>query len=185
MKTKLLLFLLLFPLALSAQTVTVQNRVLKSSTFQAQGHGGGASTSCTGSCYSAVPILAPARVVCPAPPGQTCTFAIEVQSLVRATPNDIGLFQYVGDGVYLGSLPGSVENASYVWQIDGDDAPKWQSVSFTITVTVRNSAANQSHQVEMDLACYDGGAGDGCAVATGPWGIYYPATSIRIDVFRP
>jgi hypothetical protein len=76
---------------------TLPNRVLKSSTFQVLGHGGGVSTGCaTPNCSASVPLVTPTSVVCPALAGQTCTFAIDVQA--TATPNDVGLFNYVGDG---------------------------------------------------------------------------------------
>lgn len=180
MRTKLLLFLLLFPLTLYAQTL--QNRVLKSSTFQVLGgHESGVSTGCaTQYCSASVPLITPTSVVCPAPPGQTCTFAINVQATVGATPYDVGLFNYVGDGGYIASNT----NPFYPWQLPASVSPNYVSASFTFVVTIKNTHANQSHPVEIDLGCDDGN-GDGCAVVSESGDLYRPSASIRIDVLRP
>ncbi len=178
MKTKLLLVLLLFPLTLSARKP--QQLVLQSSTFQVLGYGG-VSTGCAEVfCTASVPLVTPTSIVCPAPAGRTCTFAIDVQAFVRATPYDVGLLSYVGDGSYIDPRV----NPYYTWQRPSNPSPIDVSASFTFVVTVKNTEANQQHPVEIDLVCEDEN-NDGCAAASAGWNQYFPGASVRIDVFRP
>lgn len=57
--------------------------------------------------------------------------------------------------------------------------------SFTFVIQVKNTAANQLHQVEFDLDCQDADGSGGCSVASVGGSNNTVAATLRIDVFTP
>src|SRR5262245_5962957 len=93
------LLLTLAPQAHAAGTSkSVKNRRMRNSSFQAQPAPIPAGCNLV-HCTNSVPIFYPALdMVCPAKIGMTCTYYIHLESQVRVSYLDAGLFRFLIDG---------------------------------------------------------------------------------------
>ena len=132
----------------------------------------------TDNCLASGPLVPPAKVLCPVSAGKTCTFSILVQAGLSGSPVDSQGISYVGDGKFVVNNT----NPTYDWQPTGFTA-SGVSQSYSFVVVVKNTSANQSHPVEIDLDCRDQDGG-GCNAFT-PGYRYDAQAFVRTDVFVP
>ncbi len=140
---------------------TLGNRVLQKTTFMISTSSIPAVCSTSG-CVASTPVFSKS-VQCPRPAGQTCTFYLHLESTVNGTALDNELFKFLVNGV--APTPGPTDSNGFTrWDLGDPDsgAIQGEARSFAVVAKVRNSSANQSHAVEVDIACEDQ-TGDGCS----------------------
>jgi hypothetical protein len=153
------------PAVSQRQTLTVNNRTLKSSNFaMIQGLNIFAQMSGCGQgfgCWSpAVGILESAwNVRCPAPAGQTCTYEITLTGPIFAYSGQDGVvagivLSYAGDGNAFCSAE-SCGATQYLY-VPSNTGPIG---AYKFFVSVTNTARSQSHPVQINLQCITGTTG--------------------------
>jgi hypothetical protein len=148
------------PNAKSPSLFSLGNRVLQRTTLMVSTSNIPAICGTSG-CIASTPVFS-TSVRCLRPSGQTCTFYIHLESTVKGTAFDNELFTFLVDG--LSPKPGPADSSGFVrWDLSDPDsgAIGGEARSFAVVARVRNRSANQSHAVEVDIACEDE-TGDGC-----------------------
>ena len=161
-----------FAIAQSQATLSACTQV-HSTLLTEGGHGGLAGSAGCGTpgCNSSGTLLPSWNVTCPLPAGGVCTLALQPTFNYSASAGDFTTVYPIVAGKV-----GPFLN-------DNDDfvLPSGSGVAtFTFIEQVKNTTANQAHNVQMWLACFDN-TGDGCFVSTGG-GMYTRAATLRIDV---
>ena len=152
------------------------NRVLQKTTFMVSTSTVPAICSTSG-CLASTPVFSKS-VQCPRPAGQSCTFYLHLESTVNGTALDNELFKFLVNGV--APIPGPTDSNGFArWDLSDPDsgAIQGEARSFAVVAKVRNSSANQSHAIEVDIACEDE-TGDGCSAAMA-------FASLNIAVYTP
>jgi hypothetical protein len=96
------------------------------------------------------------NVVCPQSAGKTCTLYVHVESQDEVTANDNGLFKFLVDG--LPPSPGPTDGTGlFRWVLNHPDSGniEFEARSFAVVATETNRIPNQTHSVEVDIACED------------------------------
>jgi hypothetical protein len=148
------------PKAKSPSVISLGNRVLQKTAFMVSTSDIPAICSTSG-CIASTPVFS-RSVQCPRPSGQTCTFYLHLESTVKGTALDNELFKFLVDGRR--PTPGPTDSTGFTrWDLSDPDsgAINGEARSFAVVATVRNRSANQSHAIEVDIACEDE-TGDGC-----------------------
>jgi hypothetical protein len=163
---------------LAPSIVTLANRTLVASQFFINNSDLAVQAQCTtAGCQATAPAFSP-MIMCPGPINQTCTFHVQVAAQVSVTPNDFGEYRFLIDGVppvhFQTDFSGYF---NWVQQDPNSGLGIWEARSYAVVATVTNRVVNQTHRVEVDIACYDV-TGDGCIGAIG-------FGDLRVDVFRP
>jgi hypothetical protein len=160
----------------SPSVTSLGNRVLQKTAFQTSTSN--VSTICnTSGCLTSTAVFSKS-VQCPKPSGQTCTFYIHLESTVNVTTADNGLFKFLVDGA--APTPGPTDSNGFTrWVLNDPDSGsiEGEARSFAVVAKVKNSSANQSHAVEVDIACEDE-TGDGCTATMA-------FASLNIAVYTP
>jgi hypothetical protein len=124
-------------------------------------------------------------VVCEAPAGRACTFAIQAQAGV--------VLAYGANAFYSTTVAGQsgphVDSNNTIFLPLAKDTISLASgasgiASFMFVIQVKNTVHNQAHNVELDLGCI-GDSGAGCAVLDFGGALYTFAATVRSDVFTP
>jgi hypothetical protein len=152
------------------------NRVLQKTTFMVSTSTVPAICSASG-CLASTPVFSKS-IQCPKPAGQTCTFYIHLESTVNGTTDDNLLFKFLVNGV--APTPGPTDSNGFTrWDLSDPDSGviQGESRSFAVVAKVKNGSANQSHAVEVDIACEDE-TGDGCSATMA-------FASLNIAVYTP
>lgn len=155
---------------------SLSNRILQKTAFQVSTSNVPATCSTSG-CLTATPVFS-RSLQCPKPAGQTCTFYLHLESTVNITTADNGLFKFLVDG--LAATPGPTDSNGFTrWILSDPDsgAIQGEARSFAVVATVRNRSSNQSHPVEVDIACEDE-TGDGCTATMA-------FASLEMNVYTP
>jgi hypothetical protein len=169
-------------------TFTTGSLKLEDTTFQVGQYTEGVTVTCDSeNCDGAfTPLVAPIEVTCPAPAGETCTFAVTVDAAGESRGLTEGVFRYVGDA--LTTIPDRVNPSNlgfYMWSLN--NAEGTFSASHTFVALVKNTKNSQKHSVEIDLGCFVSGGVGSCSVRAlglfeaGPFGS--PVT-VTTQVFR-
>jgi hypothetical protein len=174
------LFLAVAPQAHAAGTTkNVKNRRMRKSSFQAQPAPVPAGCNLV-HCTNSVPIFYPALdMVCPAPAGATCTYYIHLESQVRVSYQDAGLFRFLIDG--LAPDPGPTDAGGLFEWLDNDpDSPiiNWDARSYAVVATVTNTEANQAHLIEAQIGCHDSDGNGTCSATSG-------LSNLEVNVYTP
>jgi hypothetical protein len=149
--------------------VTTQTgRNLQSVSFQIQDIL--ASSTCVGATCTRAKIFDPVLdLVCPGDIGKTCTYDIHLEAQVQVTPRDAGLFQFLVDGV--APVPGPTDSNGFFAWIDNDPDSNvlthLEVKSYTLVAKVTNAAANQTHFIEVRIACSDTEGSGSCRAKSG------------------
>jgi hypothetical protein len=154
----------------SAQTVTLNNLHLVSTTLQVADVSTPISAFCIGAaCTGSAAVVSPINIVCPGPAGRSCTLKVHINiSNFFATSNSIAALEFVGDGTETNPVPGA--SFVYVWQ-GASGLPvsaTLTSTSATFVVLAKNDVADQEHHVEVDLVCREELGASGCTTGTFP-----------------
>jgi hypothetical protein len=160
-----------------APSVTIlSNRVLQRSAFET--NNSNVTTTCsTSGCGTSTAVFLK-NVLCPQPAGRTCTLYVHVESQDEVTANDNGLFKFLVDG--RPPSPGPTDGTGlFRWVLNDPDSGniEFEARSFAVVATVRNRFPNQTHSVEVDIACEDI-TGDGCTAAMG-------LASLNLGIYTP
>jgi len=152
----------------NAGTTTLNGRNLKSANFQTQDDQ--ILAGCIGAACTSPKIFDPALgLVCPVAAGKTCTYYIHLESQVQVSAQDAGLFRFLVDGAAPSPGPTATDD-SFTWLDNDPDSnvlSHFEVKSFTVTAKVTNTTANQSHSIEVQIACSDTNADGGCAAKAG------------------
>jgi hypothetical protein len=114
-----------------------------------------------------------AKIVCPAVATQSCTFYVHVETASTASIS-VGQFRFLVDGA--APTPGPTDASGFV-TFSAGVSDETEAFSHAVVGKVTNSVDNQSHTVEVDLACTSGGIIT-CQVGAG-------SATLRIDIFQP
>ena len=145
--------------------VTVGNRALQRTGFQT--NNSNVSTTCSTSGCSAQTAVFRRNATCSGPVGQTCTLYIHLESQVKVTVNDNGLFRFLVDGA--SPNPGPTDGSGFFrWNLNDPDSGliNFEARSYAVVAFVTNALVNQNHTIEVDIACQDQTA-DGCSASMG------------------
>ena len=134
----------------------------------------GASASCNSVGCSAYAPIYLEKIICPRASGATCTYQITIQSQNAAGSNDgtvgeEGVYQFLVDGKAATPGPLGAGCACYTWSGAGNGASlPIRGTSYSVTATVTNSSANQSHSIKVNIGCNELNANNsGCFAASG------------------
>jgi hypothetical protein len=159
--------------------VTLLNRLLRNSDFQTEPNP--ISTGCgVVNCLAPPQLIFPVlNAVCPAAANATCTFYIHLETQAHLSQRDRGLFQFLVDAA--APVPGPTDPGGFfTW--DDRDPDSAVAVpfahSYAVTAIVKNSVANQAHQVTVSVSCFDTNASGACAVATG-------LANLEVNIYTP
>ncbi|HXM21954.1 MAG TPA: hypothetical protein VN948_11905 [Terriglobales bacterium] len=172
--------------AATARTI-ISNETLVTTTFVVNKTAATAKCRTIG-CSAKTSMFAPIPVTCPAPPGQTCTFHISLDTKTSIKfpgggggAGPTGSYQFLVDGV-APTIGPTDKNGEYLFEknaFTSGDVPHAarQSYPASVLATVRNSNSN-SHTIVVNVGCKDFIKQGGCAV-TAHW------STMRVDVFEP
>jgi hypothetical protein len=164
------------PKVKNPSVISLANRVLQKTTFMVNTSNVTAICNTSG-CLASAPVFSKS-VQCPKPAGQTCTFYVHLESTVNGTADDNELFKFLVDGA--APTPGPTDSNGFTrWDLSDPNSGviQGQARSFAVVAKVKNSSANQSHAVEVDIACEDE-TGDGCSATMA-------FASLNIGVYTP
>jgi hypothetical protein len=170
-----------FTPAISAQTVTIRNERLVSTTLVVNRQD--STASCEGTDCSVNPVLMfkPVHVSCPAGIGKTCTLNITLDAKAEISPLAYSAYQFLLDGA--APKPGPTDGRGlYVFSVfapgSGFGASQVrQNYPASVVGKVTNSKS-EDHKIRVSVMCGDAAGQGGCAITT-HW------STMRIDVFEP
>jgi hypothetical protein len=175
-----ILFLAVIPQAHAAGTAKpVKNRHMRKSSFYAQPVPIPAGCNLV-HCRETAPIFYPLLdMVCPAKAGATCTYYVHLETQVRVSYQDTGLFRFLVDGQT--PDPGPTDSNGFFEWLDNDpDSPirTWEARSYAVVATVTNTQANQSHTIDVQIGCQDSDGNGTCSVTSG-------LSNLEVNVYTP
>lgn len=146
----------------------------------------GANVSCSTPDCVATANMYTESIPCPGAAGVECTYEVDIAALTSVSQNGgsgyEGLYQFLIDGL-APTAGGTDSSGFYTWGEPG--APPLTS-AYSVTSQVKNTSANQSHSIVVNLGCsassYGGG---GCQASAGldiePRGF----ASLTVRVLKP
>jgi hypothetical protein len=133
---------------------------------------GNVSVSCTttGCLSTAVPVFTES-LVCPGKKNSTCTYDVQVSGQVEVgatstIQGENGLLQFLFDGK-IPSSGGTDFNGFYSFQSFGPDFQ--HNARYRVFAQVTNTALNQKHAINVNLACEEEIGALGCFADAGPF----------------
>jgi hypothetical protein len=126
---------------------------------------GGVNAACgTTGCTATAPIF-DESISCPGVIGTKCTYEVRIAGQTVVNPaGENGLFQFLIDGA-IPNGGGTDGNGFWTWEIFG--AGGQYSSAYSVTSQVKNTSANQTHFIAVNLACIDSLGAGGCDATTG------------------
>jgi hypothetical protein len=127
---------------------------------------GGNVASCSSTNCTAIAPLFTESISCPGPAGTKCTYEVDIagQTVVSAAGED-GIYQFLIDGA-IPTGGGTDGNGFYGWELVG--AGGQYSSAYSVTSQVKNTSANQSHSIVVNIGCSDQFSGlGGCTGIAG------------------
>jgi hypothetical protein len=167
-----------------AQTVTISNEKLVSTTFVVARTNTMASCQGEGCVAKPVPMFKPIHVICPAAIDNSCTLNITLDAHAGINSDedvlgDEGRYQFLVDGA--APVPGPTDGGFYTFSAySGGFQSSFdtrQSYSASVVGRVINSRSKE-HKIEVSVSCKDVSLLGGCSATT-----HY--STMRIDVFEP
>jgi hypothetical protein len=126
---------------------------------------GGLNASCGATGCEAMAPIFNESISCPGAIGAKCTYEVRIAGQTVVNPaGENGLFQFLIDGA-IPTGGGTDGNGLWTWEIFG--AGGQYSSAYSVTSQVKNSSANQSHSIAVNLVCIDSLGAGGCDATTG------------------
>jgi hypothetical protein len=169
----------MFTPPMKAQTVTISNERLVSTTFVVNRTS--SFTACHGKDCTAplVRMFKAIEVTCPAAIGKTCTLHIALDAKTGISPFARDMYQFLLDGS--APVPGPTDDDGfYIYavrdtQTDGGDPQERQSAPASVVGRVKN-LKSKNHKIQVRLTC---------TATTSDCGVAAYRSTMRIDVFEP